>query len=314
MDNFDQKALLIGIDGYEGNPLASCCNHARLLGGTLIQNHDRSANYAVQLAVSSSEDLGLRKLRTYLREFLQEPIKNAIIYLSGHANITRVGTFFVCHDEEELALNEILDLVNESKIPQILLLLDCCYSGNAGNMAGIELELAILRKGVAVFSSSSRVQPSLQSNGRNLFTHAILDALHGEAADILGNVTISSVYNYVVSVSFNWAQSPVFKAHLDDDLVLRRSAPKIHPEKIRKLAHYFSYSDEYPLDPSYEKTSATRAPEKVSCFEDLQAFRDVGLVIPDGAPSLYEAAMRYKRCRLTARGRFYRDLIRQKRI
>ena len=54
--------------------------------------------------------------------------------------------------------------------------------------------------------------------------------------------------------------------------------------------------------------------ENVKKFQLLQKYNRVNLVVPEGAPHMWHAAMESKTCRLTALGEHYRKLVEKKRI
>ncbi|MEB1502782.1 hypothetical protein VDR40_21530, partial [Xanthomonas campestris pv. campestris] len=55
-------------------------------------------------------------------------------------------------------------------------------------------------------------------------------------------------------------------------------------------------------------------PDKNAIFAVLQKYNRVGLLVPDGAPHMWHAAMESKPVRLTALGEHYRALAAQGRI
>lgn len=307
-----KRGFLVGIDHYRENPLSGCCSDARKMASLLSYHENSQNNYECDILTSEGQAVHTQNLRDRLREFLQRNTSEAIIYLSGHASQSVWGTFFKCMDDTDgISLREITGCINSCKIEKIILILDCCFSGDAGNFAFSENEITILRRGVSIFSSSSPKELSVQSNGRGKFTEAFLSALHGGASDILGRVTLYSIQAYICEISISWSQSPIFKTHSGYDANLRQCVPKVHPSDLRHIAKLFKNGDTVYLDKRYEASTEPRDSEKEKDFERLKLYRDAGLINPDGAPSLYEAAIFSKRCTLTGLGMYYRELVRQ---
>jgi hypothetical protein len=78
---------------------------------------------------------------------------------------------------------------------------------------------------------------------------------------------------------------------------------------------------EFPLDPSYEPREegkppgAARAnPVNTAKFAILQKYNRVNLVVPVGAPHMWDAAIDSKSCKLTTLGEHYRKLAAKDRI
>jgi hypothetical protein len=103
---------------------------------------------------------------------------------------------------------------------------------------------------------------------------------------------------------------------------LRTAAPPIPTSDIRRITEFFpSAGYEFPLDPSYEPEMKGRDPgmpppdeENTWKFAILQRYNRLNLLVPIGAPHMWNAAMESKACRLTALGEHYRRLVERNRI
>lgn len=295
--------------------LAGCTSDARRMAALLSYHHSGLRNFESQFFTDEMGSVSTEEFRQVIREFVTKDLDTALIYFGGHAQQTRWGTFLVTdRNDDGFPLTELMDCVNQASIPRITLVLDCCFSGAVGNVNYSTEELSILKKGVSIFSSSSPFEHSIQGNARGIYTDSILSALHGGAADILGRITISGVQSYISQFSFGWTQSPFFKCHADSDIVLRISQPKVLHSDLRKIDAIFKRGSMILLNPSYEPTAMPHAPEKEAVFRLLQKYRDASLVVPVGAESLYDAAMKSRRCELTALGKYYRELVRKRAI
>jgi hypothetical protein len=83
------------------------------------------------------------------------------------------------------------------------------------------------------------------------------------------------------------------------------------------MTDYTSAGFHYQLDPSYEpeRSGADESlgvpppdPKKNEVFAVLQNYNRIGLLVPEGAPHMWHAAMQSKSVRLTALGEHYRRL------
>lgn len=212
-------------------------------------------------------------------------------------------------------MDEILSLANQSLAKDKIVILDCCHSGSFGPPSIDGGQKSQLTEGLTVLTASRDSGSALEVNGCGVFTSLVVNALQGGAADLRGHVTPGSVYAYVDQALGAWDQRPIFKTNVTLFTSLRTITPTVPPETLRKLCSYFpNPQDEHQLDPSYEDTSPTPDPVKVSMFKDLQKFQSVGLVIPVNAEFMYFAAMESKSCRLTALGYHYWRLVKNKRV
>jgi hypothetical protein len=213
-------------------------------------------------------------------------------------------------------LSDVLARVRKSQVPEVLLILDCCFSGGAGGAPQLGGDTVVLRPGLSILTASRGDQPSAETDeGRGLFSTYVGGALDGGAADVLGRVTVASVYAYLTESFGPWNQRPTFKASVDRLHEIRRCAPAVPLPELRRLTTMFPEADaELQLDPSFEPTAEPAHPDNENTFGILQRCRAAKLVEPVGAEHLYFAAMQSQRCRLTPLGRHYWRLASQGRL
>jgi hypothetical protein len=234
-------------------------------------------------------------------------------------NVNNLDGYMVRQDaskyDEGVAMSDALKWANESRASEVVILIDCCFSGALGNPPAVNNARAFLREGISILTASRGDQPSVETGGGGLFTSLLVDALEGGAADILGSVTAPAVYAYVEAALGAWDQRPLFKAHVARLLALRRCKPPIDLAILRKLPELFPLpAADRPLDPSYERTSPAADEAQVAIFRELQSLSRIHLVAPVDADHMYDAAMQSKACRLTPSGRYYWRLARGNRI
>lgn len=305
-----RRALLVGIDDYPGSPLAGCVNDAKVMSELLRYHHDGSPNFAPRLLTSDAHQITRPGLLRHLDVLFKDEADVALLFYAGHGSIDHLDGYLVTPDtkayNEGMELSKILTLANNSKVKEVAIILDSCFSGAFGQVPATGNANANIREGVSVLTASRPTQPAAEVNGRGLFTGLVCSALDGGAADVLGKVTAPSIYSYVDEALGPWNQRPLFKCHVSTLIPLRLAQPSIGLETLRLFPQWFPHpASEFPLDPSFEPTKKPKHPEHEDVFSQLQKCRAAKLVEPVGEEHMYYAALRSKACRLTALGRRY---------
>lgn len=318
-----RRALCVGIDEYSNESLRGCVSDAERVAKILETHQDNSPNFecrVVTAPIGGGTSLITRaNLRSAVEGLFKSKAEIALLHFSGHGTVNNLDGYLVTQDakryDEGVAMSDILKWANDSPATEALIFLDCCFSGGMGNPPHIDNKKALLREGVSILTASRGDQTSVETAGGGLFTSLVVDALSGGAADVLGAVSAPSVYAFVEAALGAWDQRPLFKAHLSQLVPLRYCAPAVAPEVLRRLPTIFPLpAEDLPLDPSFESTSPTADNHNVAMFKDLQALSRIYLVVPSGAPHMYDAAMQAKACRLTPSGRYYWRLAKDNRI
>lgn len=324
-----KTALFIGIDGYSFGELSECVNDAKKISELLDRHDNGDKNFDIKVKTASNKDkpeLTEGVVRAEIREFFKKTADAAVLYFSGHGVEDDLGGYLVTQrattDEPGVAFSEVVAYANRSKIKEITIILDCCHAGHIGewSIRGVsnQIPVAVVRQGITILSSSGAGEYSAEIKGRGgLFTSLLCEALSGGAADILGNVTVASLYSYADQLLGGWQQRPIYKSHLTSMEPLRRCTPKVEKAVLRKMTEYFKRSEDarHKLSPAYEPKALPKDEKKEAIFADLQLMRAAGLVKPDGGEDhLYFAAMKEKSCSLTPLGKFYWHLVNKQRI
>jgi hypothetical protein len=327
-----KKALVIGIDDYAAAPLSGCVNDATAVAQLLESNGDGSPNFSVKTVTSNDSPVTSALLSQVVSELFHGDAETAVLYFAGHGIInpdTNAG-YIVSQNGQKggwgLALSEILDLANRAhpRIKSSVIILDCCHSGYAGEVAGLPgTNASIISTGVTILTATAREGTAAEGQRHGVFTEILLDGLAGGCADICGNITPAALYSHVDQTLGPWEQRPIYKANVQTFVTLRQVAPKVPREVLRRLPTYFpDPTTIYRLDPSYEedRSNATDLahipvdPDNARVFKELQRCNRHGLVIPVDAEHMYYAAINSTGCRLTAIGAHYRNLAAMKRI
>jgi hypothetical protein len=315
-----RRALLVGIDDYPSAPLAGCVNDAEAMERLLRRHDDGRVNFDTQLLTSDREPVTRARLRECIDELFADPAEVALLYFSGHGTENDLGGYLVTSDaalyDEGVSLADVLALANRAThITEVAIIIDSCHSGWLGTVPAADNAHASLREGLSILSASRASQPSLEQGDHGVFTELVCSALDGGAADILGNVTVASVYAYVDQAFGAWDQRPLFKSHVSRMLSLRTAQPAIDIAVVRRLPEWFEAPDaDFPLSPRYEHTATPEDSQAEATFRCLQRCNRVKLVEPIDEEDMYYAAINSTGCRLTALGRFYWKLADDGRI
>jgi hypothetical protein len=180
--------------------------------------------------------------------------------------------------------------------------------------------VAELNDGVTILTASTAEQYATEEDGAGVFTSLLVDALGGAAANLVGDVTPGSIYAHVDQSLGPWAQRPVFKTNVKRFVSLRKVQPPLELSELRRISEFFPTAGfQYQLDPTFEPERnefwavnplgiPAPDPDHNAIFKILQKYNRVGLVVPEGAPHMWHAAMESKTIRLTALGEHYRRL------
>jgi hypothetical protein len=287
----------------------------------LLSRHDHGGvNFDTQLLTSDQERVTRARLREAIDELFADPAEVALLYFSGHGTENDLGGYLVTSDadlyDEGVSLSDVLALANRAThITEVAIIVDSCHSGWLGTVPAIDNAHASLREGLSILSASRSSQASLEEGDHGVFTELVCSALDGGAADILGNVSVASIYAYVDQALGAWDQRPLFKSHVSRMLSLRTAKPAIDIGVLRRLPEWFESPDaELPLSPRHEPTAKPADSEAEATFRCLQRCNRVKLVEPIDEEDMYYAAINSTGCRLTALGRFYWKLADDGRI
>lgn len=320
-----KKALVIGINDYPTVPLTGAVNDAKIISELLKVNGNDSTNFEVNTIYNATNK---SHLLTEISGFFNVNADMALLYFAGHGFVNELGGFIVTpdhkHYDEGIAMHDILNLANRSKIRNKVIILDCCKSGIFGTATenGSVIEI---KTGTTILTSSRENEPAKEINGHGVFTNLLIEGLKGGAADIRGHISPGGLYAYIDQALGAHEQRPVFKTNVTEFVELRSIVPQVPLSILRKLTEYFHAPDDsLQLDPSFEYTNSTEVThdviepyandENVSTFKNLQKFESVGLIVPVGEDHMYYAAMRSKTCKLTSLGHHYWRLVREGRI
>ncbi len=321
-------ALIVGINYYESaGQLFGCVNDAHSVKAILERHDGGDINFESRILTGTgpADRVNKADLKDAIEQLYRTDAEIALFYFAGHGHIESAGGYIVASDakrgDDGVSLSEILTFANNSPAKNRVIILDSCHSGFAGTLlAGAGL--SAISEGVTILTASTKDQYATEENGHGVFTSLLVDALHGGAANLMGDITPGSVYAHIDQSLGAWEQRPIFKTNIRQFVSLRRSTPPITRAELLRITEFFPKAGfEFQLDPTYEPSLKGRdqgmpAPisENVRKFEILQRYNRLNLLIPVSVPHMWNAAMESKTCRLTALGEHYRRLAEKKRI
>ena len=315
-----KKALVIGFDNYPNCRLNGCINDAEKFRNIVSRNEDSSKNFDVKLITDENNKIKKSQLKKEIEFLFKDQAETVLLYFSGHGTINSTGGYIVTSYDndgefEEFSMDEILKLANDSKATNKVIILDCCFSGAFGSPKVSKGNLTQINEGVTILTASRDNESAMETNGQGVFTSLLLQGLNGAATDLMGNITLASLYSFVDSALGLWDQRPIFKTNTSRFFPIRKVKPPIDISIIRDLTTYFENMDyEFKLNPTYEYTESVAKKENVAIFKKLQKLVSVGLVTPVGEEHMYFAAMNSKSCKLTTLGKRYWILAESDRI
>jgi hypothetical protein len=315
-----KRALIVGIDHYQHmSQLTGCVADARCMHEFLERNGNGSPNYDCRMLTSADS---FPITREYLRSQWHSLFGNfdghILFHFSGHGTPTKAGGVIVTqdgtHGDPGLSMEELVALASKSPAKSVLLIIDCCYAGKAGDPAllqgsGSAMNQALIREGLTILAASRSTETSREIAGNGVFTKLILGALAGGAADIRGRISAASIYAYAEQALGSWDQRPMYKSYADHLPPVRLCKPTVPDSLLRQLPELFADEKSlYRLAPSYEHTELTAKPSHVALFKKFKILRNANLLTTQAGKDLYFVALEGGWVKLTALGQFYWNL------
>ena len=196
-----RRALCVGIDLYPSGSLHGCVSDADRMANVLARHADDSPNFDCRKMVApnpgNSDVVTTATLRQAVEELFKHDAEVALFHFSGHGTFNNLDGYLVTQDakrwNEGVPMSQVLNAANMSPATEVVILLDCCFSGNFGNLPAIDNKKVMLREGVSILTASRGDQPSVEAGGGGVFKSLVVDALSGGAADLMGDVSAPAV-------------------------------------------------------------------------------------------------------------------------
>lgn len=325
-----RKALIVGIDYYKNVPqLYGCVHDADSVKSVLERNDDGTINFDIKLevAINESSAISRKNLKELTKELFKDDSDVAFFYFSGHGYVENSsGAYLITSDcsegDDGFPLTELLQIANESKARNKIIILDCCNAGFMGKEVG-NTNVSTMSEGMTILTASSETQYAVEANGSGIFTNLLVDALTGSASNLVGDITPGSVYAHIDQSLGPWEQRPIFKTNVKSFTSLRKVQAPISLEDLKMITTLFKEINSiFKLDPTFEpkrdnvglKDLPEPIKENVEKFRILQKYNRVNLVVPIDEEHMYYAAMNSTGCQLTPLGEHYWKLVKKGRI
>jgi hypothetical protein len=326
-----RRALVVGIDDYQNQPLTACSSDARRIHERLGTHADGSPNYESLLVCNPEQRVDRVLLEDLIKRTLSKPADQALIYFAGHGGVDAKGGYLLAQDstngEDGIRMADVLRMANDSPVDDVVILLDCCAAGELGHLSH-EDDRALIDEGVSIIAAARSSEKAVEHEEGGLFTSLLCEALDGGAADMRGHVTMASIYKYLDESFGSWDQRPQLKAYVSQLVPLRRCEPQVPDELLRKLPALFPTADaQRLLVPASGLVTAPDVTAEHQVLVELQRYYDARLVerVRVGPPHSLpapatqslgpaNAGMESQAWRLTLLGRHYHGMARQQRI
>lgn len=285
-----RRALIVGINEYDNfgieGQLRGAVPDAKRVAELLCRHNDSEPNYDCMLITSERDNVTKGMLREALSRLFRGTNDEVLFYFAGHGAVTDSGGYIVTQDAQQgdvgILMDELLGYALNADEKESIIILDCCHSGHVGDPvvvnAGGAYQQSVLKQNTSILAASRPSEASMEISGQGIFTSLLADALEGGAADILGNVTLPSVYAHIEGALGPWEQRPIYKTYTSSVSVLRRAEPRIERMKLRRITELFPSPDShYSLTPDYEYNETPQT-SKQQIGHLFKQYRDAGLL------------------------------------
>jgi len=250
----NQRALVVGISKYP-RPItklpgvaADVSAMAALLGG----NHGVFSKRAIKVLTEKQAN------RQSILDNLKAVFDGAssddtiFVYVAGHGDVENGDYFFIAYDtaidritETAIPLKKLKSLFDRTKSRQVCIWLDFCHSGGilAQRRVGTTDDWSVIKRtlhvvqgqGKVIYAACNPSQSAYEDStiGHGLFTHALLRGLRGQAV-ANGEVTVSSLYDFIDREVGSHRQRPEFFGHLQGRIVLMHYGSRAKPHPAQK--------------------------------------------------------------------------------
>ena len=219
-----KRALLIANSEYEDDhfaPLPAAAADASALAEVLAD--PAIGEFSVDQRINVDQRTAMRSVESFFASAKPDDLLLLHVSLHGWKDLQN-RLYFVARDTERAYLSAtaipaafVSDHMGQSRCRQIVLLLDCCYSGafaanllrRAAEPPAVDVAAPFAGSGRVVVTASTALQfahegerdvlSSMVEAQPSVFTSAVVDGLRGGAADLDGDglVSVDELYDYV---------------------------------------------------------------------------------------------------------------------
>ena len=177
-----------------------------------------------------------------------------LLYYSGHGKVNNAGrlhlatvnTVLNALEATSISIGMIRELIDISPTKKIVIMLDCCFSGAAGDeflKGSVDDQLLLASKGRGTYimtaATGIQVAKEKESDQHGTFTKHLIQGIQTGDADLdsSGDITMDELYSYVhEKVLAESHQEPMkWNLNVRGDLIIARSGKTLRTERNRKL-------------------------------------------------------------------------------
>lgn len=255
-------ALVIGVSNYRSGSGLGKLSKPAIDAEQFAQMLERYGDFEVKrlpehwisssaCQVCEASELSYEWLTEELRKFLSETAANreAVIYFSGHGYVlfnsltgkAQEGFLaasdceveirerrVVRHNQNSISLRSLSELVADSKVSSLVIILDCCHAGSLLEQNIIRTTLTTLNaaeKSYFFLAACRRAEGAYEGEELSLFTEALLEALQPEQARSDGWITCDRIFSVVDELLKGKGQEPI-RMSWGQSITLIRHPPK----------------------------------------------------------------------------------------
>lgn len=220
-----RRALIVGIQEYQlFEKLDYAKYDAKAINEVLTDYHSQFS-----CTMLLDEDATSQNIRTHFKALFDGADENAVIifFYAGHGVTSSGSTYLVTLEkednvEESVYLQWLINIVAHNRKPNqtCVFMLDCCHAG-ALPVEELSVNIDAIQEaisssiGVTLIAATDADSTAKESEKlhQGVFTHWLFNGLLGDAANNQGEVTTSSLYEFVSKsmAEFHKSQRAVFK-------------------------------------------------------------------------------------------------------
>lgn len=243
------KAIIIGVSEYPNRypRLPAVASDVREVAKLLSSAEGAFDQSSVRTLLDAQATRS--NIRTALNDVLGSTRRDdtIFVYISGDGSADAAGNCcFVSHDAEVGALEKtavsltyLKRLFDDCRSERVFLWLDFCHSGgilsrsihpqNDSDDAALARALGVVRgHGKVIMCSCAANQLAYEDAGHGHFTKYLLKGLSGEAANRYGEVTASSLHDYIDHAMGSARQRPILMGTFTGRIVLMHARQLPH--------------------------------------------------------------------------------------